>query len=45
MGGGEAIHLTREAREEEKGVAAAPDHYLDDLDVAYDSAALLLDGW
>lgn len=40
QGGGEAIHLTREAREEEEGVAAAPDHYLDDLDVAYDSAAL-----
>jgi len=39
-GGGEAIHLTREAREVEEGVAAAPDHYLDDLEATYDRAAL-----
>jgi hypothetical protein len=40
MGGGAAIHLTREAREDEEGVAAVPDRHLGDMDVPYDRAAL-----
>jgi hypothetical protein len=45
LGGGQAIHLTREASEEEEGVAAAPDHYLDDLEATYDKAALENPRW
>jgi hypothetical protein len=40
VGGGEAVHLAREAEDGEEKVAAAPDHYLGDLEAAYDRAAL-----
>lgn len=40
VGGGEAVHLARVAGDEEERVAAAPDHYLGDLEAAYDRAAL-----
>ena len=40
VGGGEAVHLAREAGDEDERVAAAPDHYLGDLEAAYDRAAL-----
>ena len=40
VGGGEAIHLTREASEEEESVAAVPDHYLKGLEAAYDREVL-----
>jgi hypothetical protein len=40
VGGGEAIHLTRKASEEEESVAAVPDHYLEDLEAAYDREVL-----
>ncbi|HUZ53029.1 MAG TPA: hypothetical protein VMU94_10940 [Streptosporangiaceae bacterium] len=39
-GNGESFHLTREARENEEGVAAAPDRYLDDLEASYDRDVL-----
>src|SRR2546426_593508 len=40
VGSGEAIHLAREAEDEEERVTAAPDHYLGDLEAAYERAAL-----
>lgn len=40
VGGGAAVHLAREAGDEEERVAAAPDHDLGDLEAAYDKAAL-----
>lgn len=40
VGGGEAIHLTRAASEDEESVAAVPDHYLEDLQAAYDRQML-----
>jgi hypothetical protein len=36
VGGGEAVHLTRDVGEGGSGVAAVPDHYLEDLEAAYD---------
>jgi hypothetical protein len=39
-GGGQAIHLTRRAGEDEVMVAAVPDNYLDELETAYDREAL-----
>jgi len=44
-GGGQAIHLTREAGPGEEGVAAVPDHYLHDLEAWYDRAALENPRW
>ena len=44
-GGGEAVHLTREASEGEEGVGAAPAHYLDDLAAVYDRAGLQDPRW
>jgi hypothetical protein len=40
VGGGEAIHLTRAAGDDEVALAAVPDHYLDDLTAAFDRDAL-----
>ena len=40
VGGGEAVHLAREARDEEEKVAAVPDDYLDDLEAVYDRVVL-----
>jgi hypothetical protein len=45
VGGGEAVHLTREAGDDEGKVAASPDHYLEDLEAAYDRAGLEEPRW
>lgn len=45
VGGGEAIHLAREAGPDEEGRDAVPDHYLEDFERVYDSTVLTAPRW
>ena len=45
VGGGEAIHLAREAGSDEEGRDAVPDHYLADFERVYDSTRLTTPRW